>query len=156
MTAATQEPFLPYDGTSGWSGSDASQARAEYADASGLTSERQIQVVDALALAGNTGGTWKELGAYLGWHHGTISGALSVLHQGNYIARLVEQRNKCSVYVHPDFIFGRATSEPRATQAGLNRQAVAAALRMADKAAADGILIDPHQLRATLEGITNR
>lgn len=41
-------------------------------------------------------------------HHGTISGVLSVMHRDMRIARLAERRNGCKIYVHPDFLDGRA------------------------------------------------
>jgi hypothetical protein len=45
-----------------------------------------------------------------GWHHGQASGALSDLHKAGLIARLVERRNRCSVYVLPEHVGGRATA----------------------------------------------
>jgi hypothetical protein len=91
---------LPYAGTSGWSGSSTSRARAVTADASGETSYRQSAALFALFQAGPEGMTWKELGDKMGWHHGTASGALSVLHKDAKIARLTETRDRCKVYVH--------------------------------------------------------
>ena len=78
---------LPYAGTSGWSGSDTSRTRAVTADASGQT--------------------WAELGDKLGAHHGTASGVLSVLHKAGRIDRLTERRDRCKVYVLPEFTAGR-------------------------------------------------
>lgn len=100
-------PYLPYAGTSGWSGSDTSRERAITADASGETKYRQQAALFYVFREGADGITWKELGDIMGWHHGTASGALSVLHKEGAIARLSERRDRCKVYVHPDFVEGR-------------------------------------------------
>lgn len=107
--AEGDEPLLPYAGTSGWSGSEASRDRAEAEDSTGVTSKRQRAVVEALRKRGPGGGTWLELAMALRLHHGQISGPLSVLHKEGFVARLTEQRGKCSVYVLPEFVEGRAT-----------------------------------------------
>lgn len=100
-------PYLPYAGTSGWSGSDTSRERAVTADASGETKYRQQAALFYVFREGPDGVTWKELGDIMGWHHGTASGALSVLHKEGAVARLSERRDRCKVYVHPDFVEGR-------------------------------------------------
>lgn len=102
-------PATPYAGTSGWSGSDTSLARVIDDDTSGRTSQRQRAALDSLAQAGDIGLTWKELGDIHGWHHGTASGTLSVLHKVGRIARLTERRNRCKVYVLPDHVDDRPT-----------------------------------------------
>jgi hypothetical protein len=66
-----------------------------------------------LAQAGNAGLTWRELSVLSGWHHGTASGVLSVLHKGQRIARLTERRGKCLVYVLPEHVAGRETQEQK-------------------------------------------
>lgn len=104
-------PVLPYGGSSGWSGSDASRDRAERSDRSGLTSERQRQTLEAVRLAGIDGLTWQELSERTGWHHGTASGALSVLHRDRRLARLSERRGRCQIYVLPENILGRPTAD---------------------------------------------
>jgi hypothetical protein len=104
------EAYLPYGGTSGWSGSEASHDRAVSSDQSGQTRTRQQGTVAYLRLRGAEGVTWPELGRVRGWHHGTASGVLSVLHKEGVIARLKERRDKCSIYVLPEFVNGRATS----------------------------------------------
>ena len=98
---------LPYNGTSGWSGTDTSKARAVTADTDGTTRHRQAQTMVALIEAGVTGLTWKELAELQGWHHGQASGVLSVLHHAGAIARLTESRNRCKVYVDIDWVQGR-------------------------------------------------
>ncbi len=100
---------LPYNGTSGWSGTDTSEERAKDNDTSGNTAKTQSFVLNHLVYMGATGGTWKEIAEISGWHHGTVSGALSVLHKGGKIARLTERRNRCRVYVHPAYINERDT-----------------------------------------------
>jgi len=111
-------PELPYAGTSGWSGSSTSRNRAIEADKSGKTRDRQQQVLTLLANAGGHGMTWQELSTETGWHHGTASGALSVLHKTDRIARLTEKRNKCKVYVLPDEVNERATEPHRGSIQG--------------------------------------
>jgi rubrerythrin len=103
------DPVLPYNGTSGWSGTDTSKERAVNADKSGETSKRQREVIAVLDRAHMTGLTWKELSTLTGWHHGKASGVLSVLHKANKIARLTEKRDKCRVYVHLDHVGERDT-----------------------------------------------
>lgn len=100
-------PVLPYGGTSGWSGSDTSQDRATKADRDGLTGLNQKKTLSLLKLAQDKGLTWNELADTFGWHHGTASGALSVLHKAGHIARLKERRNRCAVYVALDYINNR-------------------------------------------------
>jgi hypothetical protein len=100
---------LPYAGTSGWSGTDTSEQRAREADESGETSKRQNMVTAAVMAHGHQGLTVAELRDRSGWHHGTASGVLSVLHKVGKLARLEEKRNRCHVYVHPMFVNGRET-----------------------------------------------
>ena len=104
-------PVIPYAGTSGWKGSDASRDRVIEDDADGTTSKRQKETLVSLGAAGIRGLTWKELGEIYGWHAGQSSGCLSVLHLEGMVARLKERRNRCSIYVLPAFVNGRETSE---------------------------------------------
>jgi hypothetical protein len=103
----SMKPVLPYAGTSGWSGSSTSRARAVRDDESGETSWRQSAALWALYESGTRGLTWKELGEKMGWHHGKASSVLSVLHQGGRIARLTEVRDRCKVYTHGEYVDGR-------------------------------------------------
>lgn len=105
------EPVLPYAGTSGWAGSDTSLERAIDADKSGTTSKRQITVIEYLKTRQHKGMTWKELADRTNWHHGTASGALSVLHKAGYITRLTERRDRCQIYVLPEYVDGRETQD---------------------------------------------
>jgi hypothetical protein len=102
-------PSLPYAGTSGWSGTDTSKERAVTADKNGKTKEQQRTTEILLDFNEDYGLTWKELSLHTGWHHGTASGVLSVLHKAGKIARLTERRGRCRVYVHPHYINGRET-----------------------------------------------
>lgn len=102
-------PVLPYAGTSGWSGSDTSKARAVTADRDGTTSARQLEAVSELHKSGFHGLTWKEISEITGWHHGQASGVLSVLHKEGRIARLAESRLRCKCYVLPEYVNGRET-----------------------------------------------
>jgi hypothetical protein len=110
-------PLLPYAGTSGWSGSSTSHARALEADRSGETSRRQAEVIRFLADRGTTGATWRSVGEALGLHHGSSSGVLSVLHKEGRICRLSETRGRCKVYCLPEYVDDRATEEHRSRAA---------------------------------------
>lgn len=105
---------LPYgsDGerTQGWSGSDASHDRALTEAAGGVASVRQRRALHLLAAAGEDGLTWKEVANVTGWHHGQVTGTLSVLHKTNHIARLRARRGKCSIYVLPVHVGTRLTA----------------------------------------------
>lgn len=98
---------LPYNGTSGFSGTDTSEERARSADRSGKTALRQAQALNLITDRDWDGLTWKELSEATGLHHGTASGVLSVLHKAGRIARLKQTRNGCKVYVDLRCIFGR-------------------------------------------------
>lgn len=100
---------LPYAGTSGWSGTDTSRARAEHADSSGSTGANQRLALDLLADAKEHGLTVAELRTEPGLHHGSASGALSLLHKAGMIARLEQSRGRCKVYVLPEYVQGRVT-----------------------------------------------
>lgn len=99
--------MLPYAGTSGWSGTDTSEERAKTSDSNGKTRDKQAYTLESLYGAGHNGMTWKELSDLAGWHHGTSSSVLSVLHKVERICRLKESRGGCRVYVYPDYLNGR-------------------------------------------------
>lgn len=100
-------PELPYDQTSGHSGTDTSKARAVEADRSGKTAMRQAQALELINQNYGRGLTWKEFSLITGLHHGTASGVLSVLHKAGRIARLKESRNGCKVYVGLNWVENR-------------------------------------------------
>jgi len=131
-------PFLPYAGTSGWSGSETSQERAINADASGETSENQAFTLKALEEAESNGLTWQELSNRTGWHHGKSSGALSNLHKAGHIARLIERRGRCQIYVALNHVQGRETAAYKPNTANEEikelRHALAEAHRLLDAA----------------------
>ena len=102
--------ILPYNGSSGWAGSNTSRARAEHADRIGITTQRQQATLKHLIDAGSDGLTWRDLSALTGEHHGSTSGALSNLHKAGVILRLADTRNRCAIYVTPDCVQGRETS----------------------------------------------
>lgn len=124
----SDDPILPYgsdDPTSGWSGSDTSEARARDADTEGVTARRQRQTMAALEGAGDNGMTWRELADALGLHHGGASGVLSVLHKSGRISRLSLTRLHCKVYVVNEYVNGRTTERHGRTAAtGLLQQAI--------------------------------
>lgn len=99
----------PYAGTSGWSGTSTSRDRAVDADRKGDTKKRQLATLNALIDSGIAGLTWRELAAIYGWHHGTASGVLSVLHKAGLISRLSDSRNRCKIYVCNEYVLERAT-----------------------------------------------
>jgi len=107
MSIQQIQPELPYNGTSGHSGTDTSKQRALDADRSGKTALRQAQALNLLGQRQVTGITWKEFSEITGLHHGTASGVLSVLHKAGRIARLKETRKGCKVYVDLRCINGR-------------------------------------------------
>jgi hypothetical protein len=98
------EQETPYNGSSGWSGSDSSRQRAFDADSTGLTGKRQKEALSLVYQSRVAGMTWKQLADKTGWHHGTASGTLSVLHKTGHLARLAQKRNRCKVYIHPTFL----------------------------------------------------
>lgn len=104
------QPVTPYAGTSGWSGSTSSRDRAVQDDTSGVTSERQLKVLEMLEEAGADGLTWNEISDVTGEHHGKVSNALSVLHMKRYISRLTERRNNSQIYVRHHYVQGRETA----------------------------------------------
>lgn len=110
----------PHAATSGWSGSDTSRERAEVADATGVTHERDDKTLAALAHAEAYGLTWFELSDSQGLHHGEASGVLSRLHQHGRAARLKGVRRgrggkgkQSEVYVLPEFVHDRPVAEYR-------------------------------------------
>lgn len=107
----SQFPELPFDGTSGWSGSDSSEKRARRNDSNGTTTARQKQALAFISQLRTFGITWKELSDNTGLHHGSASGVLSVLHLANRIERLKESRYNCKVYVLPEFVNGRVVEK---------------------------------------------
>lgn len=110
-------PTLPYAGTSGHSGSNASRERAETDDKGGTTAKRQSQALELLTKFGSHGMTVVEFRNYMSFHHGQASSVLSVLHKGGRIARLADMRGagegrRCHVYVLPENVNGRETQSP--------------------------------------------
>jgi hypothetical protein len=95
-------PYVPYNGTAGWSGTATSKARAMINLRTGKEYNNQQK---ALALLkGNPAGlTWKELAEAAEVHHGTASGVLSVLHKSGAIIRSANVRNGCAIYYHLEF-----------------------------------------------------
>lgn len=86
--------------------------RREFTEKTGELYE--TQVLQWMYNTGVVGATWKDFARAFDMHHGQASGALSRLHQRRKIARLDERRERCLVYVHPDFVDGRNTTDGRA------------------------------------------
>jgi len=105
------EPILPYAGTSGWSGSDSSLAAIIAQDKDGRTLTQQRTAFKWVVEAGCFGKTWRELALRTGWHHGSASRTLSILHKEGYIVRLKETRDNCAIYVAPNCVDGREIAQ---------------------------------------------
>lgn len=73
------------------------------------TGKRRRSVLRLVREVGYGGLTWKSLAELEGLHHGQASGALSALHREGWVERLAEKRDKCSVYVAPEWVHGRDT-----------------------------------------------
>jgi DNA-binding MarR family transcriptional regulator len=106
---STATPYPEPDGTrtAGWSGSEASHDRAIEERDNGTVTERQKWVLGYLMVFGSHGLTVQEVREESGWHHGQASSTLSVLHKEGRIARLKERRNRCHVYVLPQYVNDR-------------------------------------------------
>jgi hypothetical protein len=92
------QAYVPYNGTAGWSGTDTSEQRALDNLYSGRELNNQQIALAYLKSKGTNGATWKELATETGWHHGTASGVLSVLHKAYAIIRSPRIRNGCKIY----------------------------------------------------------
>jgi hypothetical protein len=125
------EPALPYAGTSGWSGSETSRSTAVDEDNDGRTLDKQQKALWLFGqhmpvnVAGTVdhytgrsyGMTWRELDTLTSWGHGSTSRVLSDLHKAGLLCRLSEVRNRCKVYVLPEYVGGRET-EPHGGRGG--------------------------------------
>jgi predicted transcriptional regulator len=60
----------------------------------------QSDVLDRLLFAETEGMTYKDLSRTLKKGHGTISGALSMLHSEGQVFYLHQKRENCHIYVH--------------------------------------------------------
>lgn len=74
-----------------------------------------------------TGMTWHDLAETTGWHHGQASSALTTLHKRGRIKRLHTTRDRCHVYVAPEFVGDRPLDEPRLS---VNNQMLADAIEI--------------------------
>lgn len=91
-------PYVPYNGTAGWSGTDTSQERALFNLRTGREYNNQQKALALIKQAGTSGLTWKELSEQTEMHHGTATGVLSVLYKSGAILRTKQVRNRCRVY----------------------------------------------------------
>ena len=99
----TTQPYVPYSGTAGWSGTDTSQERAMINLRTGKEYNNQQKALALLKQSGSYGCTWKDLASIAEIHHGTASGVLSVLHKSGAILRTTRVRNGCKVYMDIQF-----------------------------------------------------
>jgi hypothetical protein len=95
----TTQPYVPYAGTAGWSGTDTSQDRAMFNLRTGREYNNQQKTLHLLKQTGKSGLTGKELSEQTDMHHGTITGVLAVLYKSGAILRTKQVRNRCRVYV---------------------------------------------------------
>jgi hypothetical protein len=100
-------PLLPYKGSSGHSGTDSSENRANTRDLNGDTAMLQFTIYNNIRLSQGNGRTVGELKHF--GHHGNVSGALSNLHKKKAISRLKEKRGKQKIYVCNQYVDGRET-----------------------------------------------
>jgi hypothetical protein len=118
-------PFLPYDGTGGHAGSEASRLRAEAEADDGTLADRQALILDYLDRVGAGGATWATTGQALSLHHGQVSGALSNLHAGGAVFMLRKRNNRSHPYIHAKYRGFYQDSEvhdsPKTTKAGQRR-----------------------------------
>lgn len=155
---ALAEPALPYAGTSGWSGSETSRSTAVDEDNDGRTLDKQQKALrafdthntygqgeDAHYIGRSYGLTWRELDTLTSWGHGSTSRVLSDLHKAGLLARLSEVRNRCKVYVLPEYVAGRET-EPHGGRGG---DRLTDADRMTVRQAADEAEVNYHGLEVT-------
>ncbi len=77
----------------------------------------------------NRGVTWKDLDLISHMGHGPASGALSRLHQDGRAARLREKRDRCYIYVLPEWVGDRQTSAPAKNSTSYLLDDMASALR---------------------------
>lgn len=103
------EAVLPYNGSSGHSGTDTSKERADELDKSGKTKDLQLKALNLADKNNVHGVTWSEVAKALNIHHGSASCVLSVLHKAGELVRLNERRGRSKVYVLPQWIDGRET-----------------------------------------------
>lgn len=107
-----KEPVLAYNNSSGHSGSDTSEARANYLDRSGKTLTNQERILDLLLHSEYEGMTNAEFKLITGMDHSPSSSSFSNLHKDGRIARLSEVRRGSHPYVLPEFVAGRPTQFP--------------------------------------------
>ena len=93
----TSQPYVPYAGTAGWSGTETSKERALINLRTGKELNNQQKAL-ALLKDNPAGLTWKQLAIALTIHHGTASGVLSVLHKSGAIIRSANVRDRCAIY----------------------------------------------------------
>lgn len=116
-----------YAGTTGWTSTDTSR---EQADPTKQVSTQEW-VLRAITGQGAIGATVAELRMGTFAHHGQVSSALTNLHRAGRLARLVERRGRCHVYVLPEHVgdrptqppYSRAAPDPTGEQARLNELA---------------------------------
>lgn len=101
---------LGYAGTSGHQQADTSRDAILDDDLNGVTAAAQRYALIMARQAGARGVTIAELRETKGGlHHGKMSSALTNLHKAGRLAALTKRRDKCGIYVLPEYIEGRFT-----------------------------------------------
>lgn len=108
--------------TAGHSGSETSRERAVNEARGKVVQRRQQQALALLRVQGEHGLTVADLREITGQHHGQASSTLSTLHQRGIIERLTERRDKCLIYVLPEYVGQRQTSPYRKNRRDLSEQ----------------------------------
>jgi hypothetical protein len=114
MAELIEHPMLTYpepDGsrTAGHSGVDTSRERAVEEARTGKTLHVQSIVMAHVSRHGVDGMTVAELRRSLPqMHHGSISSALTNLHRAGMLVCLTDKRERCHVYVRPEFVNHRS------------------------------------------------
>jgi hypothetical protein len=115
----TDQPQLTYpepDGTAtaGHSGTTTSRDRAVSEAKSGKAVHVQSEVLSVASRCREDGVTIAELRTiYRGiHHHGSLSSALTNLHRTGLLVCLTEKRDRCHVYVRPEYANGRSFRLP--------------------------------------------
>jgi hypothetical protein len=98
------EPSLTYGGTSGNVDVETSREATIHADMSGITNKAQRYVLTMAGMMREKGVTVAEVREKNGTlHHGRVSAALTNLHRDGRLVALKARRNRCGIYVLPEY-----------------------------------------------------
>lgn len=103
----------PYGGTSGHSGTTGSRDRATERDDDGRTALLQEKIISEAFQAKFFGVTVTDIKNKIEPHHGSASGALSVLDMTGHLVCLEQRRGRCHIYVLPEYVNLRERAKKR-------------------------------------------